>query len=279
MYSAIDIHAHFGDPSCFPQKGLEKEFMRLDLEHLKREYDRQMITAACISPMEAIFPADERALLRANDNMAELARKNDWFYQWVVVDPLLPASYRQAEALLPERKCVGVKIHPDAHGYAIRDRGDEIFAFCREQGAVLETHSGEAMSMPEELVPFADRYPTVKVIAAHLGCGSDGCIEHQVRAIRAAKHGNIYTDVSSARSILNYIVEWAVEQVTADKLLFGTDTPLHHVAMMKQRIEYANISEPAKAAIFCGNALGLLGDKVNPSGQPQGKPDWLLKAR
>ena len=264
MYNAIDIHGHFGDPSCFPQKGLEKEFMRLDLEQLKAEYDRQQISAACLSPMEAIFPADEITLLRANDYMAELARTCDWLYQWVVVDPLLPASYQQAEALLPERKCAGVKIHPDAHGYPIREWGDEIFAFCQEHGAVLETHSGEPMSMPEDMVPFADKYPGVRVIAAHLGFGSDGCVEHQVRAIQEAKHGNIYTDVSSSRSILNHLVEWAVDQVTADKLLFGTDTPLHHIAMMKQRVEYANIPEAAKEAIFHGSALRLLGDRLAP---------------
>ena len=262
MFNAIDIHGHFGDPACFPQRGLEKEFLRLDLDGLKRAYDEQQVTAACLSPMEALFPADEATLLRANEEMAELARRHSWIFQWVVVDPLYPASYRQAEALLPERKCAGVKIHPDANGYPVRDWGDELFAFCAQHGALLETHSGDPMSMPEELVPFADRYPGVTVIASHLGCGHDGCVEHQIRAVKAAKHGNIYTDVSSVRSILNHIVEWAVDQVTAEKLLFGTDTPLHHIAMMKARVEYAGITDADKEAIFRGNALRLLGGKL-----------------
>lgn len=262
MYRAVDIHGHFGDPGSFPQKGLKKQFLNLHLDQLKRAYERQQVAAACLSPMEAIFPADEAMILRANDHMAELSQAHSWFYQWVVINPLYPSSYRQAEALLPEKKCVGVKIHPDANGYFIRDWGDEIFAFCKEQRALLETHSGGKMSLPEDLVPFADKYPDTTVIAAHLGFGCDGCIEHQVRAVRAAKHGNIYTDVSGVKSILNCITEWAVDQVTEKKLLFGTDTPLHHIAMMKARIEYADISKRAKEAIFLGNALRLLPDKL-----------------
>lgn len=56
----------------------------------------------------------------------------------------------------------------------------------------------------------------------------------QVRAIREAAKNNIYTDVSSARSILNGLIEWAVREVSEKKLLFGTDTPLHHIPMMKK---------------------------------------------
>jgi predicted TIM-barrel fold metal-dependent hydrolase len=160
--------------------------------------------------------------------------------------------------MLQNPKCVGVKIHPDAHGYALQDHAEEIFAFCDAHGAVLETHSGGLLSMPEVLVPFADRYPRVQVIASHLGCGDDGCIEHQVRAIQMAKHGNIFTDVSSVRSILHGIIEWAVQQVGVEKLLFGTDTPLHHIAMMKQRVEYADLTQPEKQAIFYQNAKNLL---------------------
>lgn len=257
MYQAIDIHGHFGAPDCFPQRGLEKEFLKLSLEALKAEYERQNVKAACLSPMEAIFPNGEQALLNANSYMAELASTHSWLYQWVVVNPLMPASFLQAEQMLRHPKCVGVKIHPDGNRYPLEDYAGEVFAFCSENHAVLETHSGDALSLPEALVPFADQYKDVKVIAAHLGCGYDGCLEHQVRAIQGAKHGNIYTDVSSVKSILNSVVEWAVQQVTSKKLLFGTDTPLHHIAMMKSRIDFANLDESQKADILYRNAETL----------------------
>lgn len=257
MYQAIDVHGHLGDPSCFPQRGLEKEFYRLSLKKLKEIYDASNVTAACLSPMEAIFPADEQVLLDANSRLEELSMENEWLYQWVVVDPKFPASYNQAECILKSRKCVGVKIHSDAHGYPIEDFADEVFALCSAADTVLEAHSGDKMSLPENMVPFADKYPNVKLIASHLGCGYDGCIEHQVRAIQVAKYGNIYTDVSSVRSILNNLIEWAVQQVTCGKLLFGTDTPLHHIPMMKHRVETADITEHEKESILYRNACEL----------------------
>lgn len=259
MYRAIDVHGHFGDPECFPQKGKEKNFLLLSAEQLKRQYESQEIAAACLSPMEALFPYDEATLLRANDAMAELAEREAWVYPWVVVDPLFPKSYQQAEELLSGGKCVGVKIHPDANGYPVREYLDEIFAFCHERGAILESHSGDPMSMPEEFVPFADRYPDVSVIVAHLGYGCDQSLDHQVNAVKSAKNGNIYTDVSSAKSILNHLIEWAVKELPAGHILFGTDTPLHHVPMMKQRIEFADISEEEKSGIFYQNAQNLFG--------------------
>lgn len=258
MLKAIDIHAHYGNPDCFPQRGVEKECLRLSLETLKQAYDRQHIVAACLSPMEGIFPANEAMLLTANSLTEQLSQEYGWFYQWVVVDPLFPASYRQAEQMLRNRKCVGVKIHPDAQGYPIEKYGEEIFAFCASQGAVLETHSGDKLSLPERLVPLADRYPQVTVIASHLGCGFDGSVEHQVNAVKAARHGNLYTDVSSARSILPNLLEWGAGQVGTEKLLFGTDTPLHHIAMMKQRVECAGLTADEIGDILYGNANKIL---------------------
>lgn len=257
MKKAIDVHGHFGDPACFPQKGLEKIFLQISLDELKQAYDAQNIEAACLSPMEGIFSSSEETLLQANHSMAELTQKNLWLYQWAIINPLFPASFRQAEELLKSKKCVGIKIHPDAHGYAIADHGDEIFAFCNQHRTVLETHSGDALSLPEQIVSLADRYPRMNVIVSHLGCGFDGCLEHQIQAIRQSKNGNIYTDVSSARSILPHLLEWGVGQVGADKILFGTDTPLHHIAMMKQRVEFADLPELAIEKILFQNAYNL----------------------
>lgn len=258
MGKIIDVHAHFGNPDGFPQSVLEKEMYRISLKKLEETYRSQGIRAACISPMEGIFPKNEDELLEANDAMEALSQAHAWIYQWVIVHPRMPKSFYQAERMLQNEKCVGVKIHPDAQKYAVEECGEDIFAFCSSQNAVLLSHSGEPMSLPERLVPFADRYPDVKVIAAHLGCGFDGDIAHQVRAVKKAAHGNLYTDVSSARSILNGLVEWAAQEVSAEKLLFGTDTPLHHIPMMKQRIETAELTVAQKEAIFWRNAEKLL---------------------
>ena len=254
MERAVDIHAHYGNPELFPKQGREVECIRLPLEELEEEYGRLAITAACFSPIEGLYSSDEDMLLRANERTWELSERYGWFYQWAVVNPLMPASFRQAEELLKNRKCVGVKLHPDIHGYPLEDCGEELFAFCAGLGTVVECHSGDPMSPPEELARLANRYPAVTVIAAHLGYSVDGSLERQVQAAEAAAQGNLYIDVSSVRSIIPHLLEWAAERVTAEKILFGTDTPLHHIAMMKARVESARLEAGEIRKILWENA-------------------------
>ena len=259
---AIDTHGHLGQLGGLPQKHLEQELCTLSMEQLKRQYQQAEVKIAMVSSMEGLFYVDGLGVKEGNQRLEELVSKTDWLYQWVIVNPLEPKTYYQAETILKNPKCVGVKVHPEAHHFPIKEYGEELFSFCSQQKAIMQIHSGEANSMPEDMVAFADNYPEVTVIAAHLGCGSDGDPSHQVRAIKRCKNGNIYTDISSVRSILPGILEWAVEQIGAEKLLFGTDTPLHHIGMMKARVIYSELSYEQKQRILHKNAEKLFHLKI-----------------
>ncbi len=260
MYPAIDIHAHFGDPACFPQQGLAKEFLRLPLPEFRSACARSHIAAACASPMEAIFPKNAAELLEANRRMAELSAREALLYQWVVLNPLFPESYAQAEQMLESPKCVGIKLHPDGHGYALEQYGRQLFAFCAGRKALVEIHTGDSCSDPELLVPYANQNPELRIIAAHVGYGGDGAA--QIRAIQRSTQGNLYADISSARSLQNRLLEWAVEEVGAERLLFGTDTPIHHMGMMRARVDFSDLEEAQKKMILFENASRLTGIPV-----------------
>jgi hypothetical protein len=81
----------------------------------------------------------------------------------------------------------------------------------------------------------------------------------QVRAIQGSRHGNVYTDTSSAMSITTGLLEWAVGEVGAEKILFGTDTPLYYAPMQRARVDTAEITDQEKTRILRGNAERLLG--------------------
>ena len=76
-----------------------------------------------------------------------------------------------------------------------------------------------------------------------------------IDAIKAAKHGNIYTDTSGVLSSLNNVIEYATECVGSEKILFGTDSysPTHQYS----RIALARISQSDKENIFYKNAIRL----------------------
>ena len=177
--------------------------------------------------------------------------------QYVIVNPLQPKTYEQARRMLQAPWCVGIKIHPEEHAYKITDHGEELFSFFEEIGAPVMTHSGCPNSLPIDFVPFANRHPGAKVLLAHLGngAGDDGRVDLQVQAVQAAQQGNLWVDTSSSRSILPGLVEWAVKEIGAERLLFGSDTPLYHVAMQRIRIEVAEIKVAAKQQILRDNAV------------------------
>jgi len=162
------------------------------------------------------------------------------------------------ESLLAHPRCKGIKIHPTEHTYEIRDYGDEIFEFAAHQKAIIISHSGCPGSFPEDFICFADRYSNVSVILAHLGNSADGKLSRQVYVVKRAENRNLYIDTSSAKSVHSGLIEWAVSEVGAERLLFGTDTPLYFAASQKARIEYAEIGEEAKRVILFGNAMRML---------------------
>jgi predicted TIM-barrel fold metal-dependent hydrolase len=96
---------------------------------------------------------------------------------------------------------------------------------------------------------FANRYPDMKLIIAHLAS-----MEH-VDAIRCAENGNIYTDTSGGASNMNAIVEYAVAQVGSEKILFGTDT--YACAFQYGRIALSQLSREDKENILYRNAVRM----------------------
>jgi predicted TIM-barrel fold metal-dependent hydrolase len=145
-----------------------------------------------------------------------------------------------------------------------------LFRFFEEVQAPVMTHSGCPNSLPADFVPFANQHPSVRLLLAHLGNGSGDQQrpDLQVRAIQSAVHRNLWVDTSSARSILPGLIEWAVKEIGAERILFGSDTPLYHVAMQRTRIEVAEIKASEKIAILRENALAFFGLDSAPSLSP-----------
>ncbi len=239
MQKAIDIHCHYNHGVA--DETIENELYFADLENLRKERERLNIVAACMmSSFAGVITA--KHVEEENDHCRKICKEQDWLYQWVVIDPRLPNTYKQAEKFLKDEKCLGIKIQSASHGYEFLDYADELFAFANEQKAFVAMHPAET----ERTVPFADKYPDMKLILAHLGNMG------HINAISWAKHGNIFTDTSGIASSQNYILEYAVEKVGADKIFFGTDT--YSCAFQRGRIDYADISEEDKKKILFENA-------------------------
>jgi predicted TIM-barrel fold metal-dependent hydrolase len=254
---AIDVHGHYG--TYVRRWDASDSFCSGDVATVVRRARAVDIVLTIVSPLSALLPRGRADAAAGNHEAAAVVAQTPGLKQYVVIDPRRVETYAQAEEMLAQPQCVGIKIHPEEHGYPIREHAAALFEFAARHRAVLLTHSSEQNSLAEDFIPWANEFPEVKLILAHIGCGWDGDPTHQVRAIQHSRHGNVFADTSSARSILPGLIEWTVREVGADRVLFGTDTPLYHAAMQRARIDHAEFTDEVKRSILRENAVRLFG--------------------
>lgn len=239
---AIDMHTHINHGSPYDTDARTGYSADLD--------DLLLINRA--AGIEKMFACTFASVLSTqtipeeNEYMHALIDRVDCLYQWVVVDPRIEQTLHQAERMLRHKKCVGIKLHPLYHKYALEEYADRIFPLAARFRAAVLIHAEKEASY---ILPMADRYPDVNFIVAHLGG------ETYVDAVEFARHKNVYTDTSGIASSNNLMVEYAYNRIGADRILFGTDT--YSAAFQRGRIEFALIPAEDKRKILRGNALGL----------------------
>jgi predicted TIM-barrel fold metal-dependent hydrolase len=263
MIQAIDVHGHYGTYTRAGQydRGQSPQcsaFCSADAQEVVRRARKAQTCLTIVSPLAALLPRGEGDPVAGNRDAARIVAQTDGLLQWVVLDPLHPETYAQAEEMLPLPKCVGIKLHPEEHRYAVAEHGAALFEFAAKHHAVVLGHSSEQLSLAADYLRFANAFPEVKVILAHLGFGWDGHLDHQVRAIQESKHGNVFTDTSSVKSITPNLIEWAVRAVGPERILYGTDTPLYFAPNQRARIDHADLSDYDKRLILRDNAVRLL---------------------
>lgn len=241
-HSPIDIHSHFNHGSKFDFE--EDAIHARSYEFVRQAYRSANVTQVGISTFGS-FKENGKGIPEENEFLHKFIDEEDWVYQWVVVDPRQKETYKQAEKMLSHPKALGIKIHPDSHGYNILDHADELFAFANEQKTFMLMHPQKIPHMAE----FANKYPDMNLIIAHLGS------KDHVDAIADAVHGNIYTDTSGIMSARNSGVEYAVQRVGSEKVLFGTDT--YSFVFQFGRIALSNLPMEDKENILWKNALRL----------------------
>lgn len=124
----------------------------------------------------------------------------------------------------------GIKIHPDIQGFAADCTGFErAYDICEELNLPVLMHTGDKrydFSNPNRIAPLLKRRPKLTVIGAHLGGWSiwEDAVDHYL------EFENFYVDTSSA---ICYISpekgREIIKRYGADRVLFGTDYPLHSV--------------------------------------------------
>lgn len=245
----LDSHTHLieeggGTGSGFPM-------LQGDIDAMIALYRHIGISKMSIAPWVGINGGDSEA----GNLVAEqaMAKYPDEVEAYVLIDPnYVDDVEREARYWHMEKKFKGMK----PYFYLSRiPYTDPVYAPWWEIGNQLHVYAlidpamqgdGEYMRQIAEL---AERYPNVAIFMDHAARSFDVAVAY---AKVAKKYANVYLQLTYTTVTLGAI-EYLVREVGADKILFGTDSPMRDPRPQFGWLAYANISLEEKKAIFGGN--------------------------
>ncbi len=240
----IDFHAHvWGRPE--------------HAEQIVCVARRLGISKVCISGIRSYVP-DRREVAELNEWVFDAAERwPDIFVPFVYINPIHGPD---AIAMLQDAKqrgARGVKLWVAAK--ASQRCVWRVVETAAELGLPVLQHAWHKYngnlpyeSDPLDVAELARAIPEATIVMAHLG----GSWRWGIKAVRDVP--NVLSDTSGTRIELG-MVEFAVRELGAERVLFGSDAPGCDFALTVAKIRAARISEEQKRLILGENARRLLG--------------------
>ena len=201
-----------------------------------------------------VFPVFYKDYKKPNEEVSEIVRNNKRFIGFCRVTPTAPDVEEQLDYAVKELGLKGVKMH-NMDGNPTREVMDKI----NELKVPVLFHSGMGLS-PLKFEGIIKSYPDITIILAHLGFDQDWehMFQYPLQAFYLArKYKNVYLDTAAATWV-QYFLEQAIEEVGADKLLFGTDSPWFYPAIAIACINDLEISDKDKNKILGENIAQII---------------------
>lgn len=155
----------------------------------------------------------------------------------------------------------GVKLHPDIQGVDIDDsRLLPLYETMQSKGLRLYLHMGDdrpeyRFSEARKLVNILERFPSLVVVAAHLG----GYRAWNDAAELLAGRENVWYDTSSALwAMTPEYAGWLINRLGAERVMFGTDYPVKNTDGELERFFRINLTDSQREDILWNNAMRFL---------------------
>ena len=241
----IDFHGHVGRWDAYAMIDDQARMLAaMDLVGIDR------------SVVFNIFHADGRT---GNDETAAfIARCPDRFIGFAYVSPVSPPDALRTELTrcIDELGFRGIKLYPPSTPWPLHhERWFPIYAFADERALPVLFHTGtEPHALPRYLNEIAPRFPRAFFVAGHSG-NVDPPRQEAIAAAQA--YPNIYLETCSSFRTPG-VIEELVERAGADRVLFGSDTPLMDPRVQLGKIITAAIPPAAKRMLLGENAARLL---------------------
>ena len=241
----VDCHSHLGP-------ALYMEVPDADAAGLVRHMDALGVDMACISSGVAMV-SDWKT---GNDQAIAAVRAfPNRFFGYTFYNP------RYAELMGAElERCAaagmrGLKLHPDFHDMRADDPSyDALYRFAQERRMPVLCHfgGGPRTDFPQ-YAPAVERCPDATFILAHSLPGRDR-VDLAVKFF--GRRSNVFYDMANAFE--PGVIEYAIERLGAERLLFGTDGCWSSMSRRLGLIALAPIDDEPKRLILGGNMKRII---------------------
>ncbi len=228
---------------------------------LKAMARKQGVTCVAVSAFEEVFHEDAfRATARLTGRLASLPMAR----QFQVVNPLFPGWQRDLERGVRELGIRGVRLTPGYHGYALTDPAVQALAdAAREFQLPVAIHA----RLQDERMHWISRFPPVPVKEAGEFLAKTPGLRVALLGFEVGEAGSIsaiikdrpaaWVDWSRLRCML-WGLDRLLEQIPAERILYGSLWPLQTPSAMLNLAKVARIGEAARKRILWTNGIRFL---------------------
>jgi hypothetical protein len=175
----------------------------------------------------------------------------DMFEPYLVVKPNYPEEITSVLELSIKRSVNQFKIHDDGNGYSYDHKNYfPLYEHCNEHNSVILFHTYGNMHL-HPISNVAKIFRSIKFLIAH-----SGIVDEQSYYDAAKQYENFYLETCNSMAWYG-LIERLVNNVGADRVIFGTDMPFMSPDQQIGRVLFARISDDDKRKILGQNALTL----------------------
>jgi predicted TIM-barrel fold metal-dependent hydrolase len=201
-----------------------------------------------------------------NDGLVEKTAGNPHTLPCVLMDPKRGDEGVEALKDLVSRGAQGLKLMAAIHKYDIDD--PMVFPFvdtAGELGIVISVHSGKDNCSADRIAKLAERVPDSPMIIDHMGFPDN--FEDAMQVCRDFPNTYMGTTLlrfhklwaNNPEETIVGGVKQAVEELGAERVVFGSNLPEYRPIQVKRAIQRLNLGAEAEELIFGGNLGRIYG--------------------
>jgi len=255
----IDAHMHYGTDRNVAASTCVPYLVHGEPDSVIRLLDEQDASHGVLFPHDRrMSPPWDADYDKANAEIGIAARRYpDRIIGVARIDPTFGKEHTQAliDRYVGEWNCRGVKLVAGYDFYRPNDMRimGPLLDKCEEYGLTVLMHSGDApRDLPYLQAQAAKAYPKVTFQLAHIGMHT-----FLWEAILACQeYPNIVVDMSQAYP---FDIMTFIKNVSADRLLYGTDVPYQSPAVEQMKLKVIGLSDQDLEKVFWRNAARVWG--------------------